>query len=198
MGFLADSFGWGFGFGFGFKATEQAFDAMENKYRAKDFDPVVRQDLMDILGKGRLSQIAYPFPTVEKKMKKPPFFIRHKILCLSFVLLFLIMYPVGKTGNVDLLVKIILLFWAFWIIYILVALVKKALRAGKKVADFTFQTTFIMEGKKYWNIREYVREALQNGDLTVQEAFVRIRDTELGRRLPDSNTEIEAKVYRNR
>ena len=80
----------------------------------------------------------------------------------------------------------------------MVMLVKKILRGGKKLADFTFQTTFINEGRKYWNIREYVREALQNGDLTVQEAFARIRNTELGRRLPDSNTEIEAAVYRNR
>lgn len=198
MGFLGDSFGWGFGFGAGYTATEEAFNIVENQYRAKDFDPVVRRDLMDILGKGRLAQRSYPFPTVEKKMKKPPFFIRHKMFCLSFVLLFIIMYPLAKIGNIELLTKIILLFWVFWILYILVMFIKKVLRMGKKVADFTFQTTFIMEGKKYWNIREYVRVALQNGDLNVQEAYVRIRNTELGRRLPDSDTEIEAKVYRSR
>ena len=49
MGYLGDSFGWGFGFGAGVAATESAFNAVENTYRAKSFDPVVRQDLMDIL-----------------------------------------------------------------------------------------------------------------------------------------------------
>ena len=35
-----------FGFGFGAKATDEAFNAVSNRYREKDFDPVVRGDLM--------------------------------------------------------------------------------------------------------------------------------------------------------
>lgn len=198
MGYLGDSFGWGFGFGAGVAATESAFNAVENTYRAKSFDPVVRQDLMDILGKGRLVQREYPFPKTEQKIKTPPFFVRHKVFSMSFIVLFVVMWILGKIGNAELLYKVVLAFWVFWILCILVMLAKKVLRVGKKVADFTFQTTFVNEGKKYWNIREYVRVALQNGDLTAEEAFVRIRNTELGRRLPDSNTEIEARVYRNR
>ena len=75
MGFLSDSFGWGFGFGFGSAATQEAFDIIENRYRAKDFDPVVRQDLKDILSKGMLAKRAYPFPTMPTKQKS------HHFLC---------------------------------------------------------------------------------------------------------------------
>ena len=198
MGYLGDSFGWGLGFGAGVAATESAINAVENSYRAKSFDPVVRQDLMDILGKGKLSQREYPFPKVEQKVKTPPFFVRHKVFSVSFLIYFAVMWLFGKVGNEELVYKVVLLFAVFWALCILVMFAKKVLRVGKKVADFTFQTTFINEGKKYWNIREYVRVALQNGDLSAEEAFVRIRNTELGRRLPDSNTEIEARVYRNR
>lgn len=53
---LLDIFGFGFGFSFGTTATEEAFNAVSDRYRAKDFDPVVRKDLLDIMGKRKTGE----------------------------------------------------------------------------------------------------------------------------------------------
>lgn len=199
MSWLGD-FGWGFGFGFGAKATDDAINAVSNRYRAKDFDPVVRRDLLDIMTKGRLANIAYPFPVNCKPQKKPIFFVRHKIFSISILLYFIVVSLLGSNEELFMMVveKVILVFVLFWLGCIVVMLVKKVLRGGKKASDFLFQTEFITQGKKYWNIREYVRQALEVGELDAQGAYVRIRNTELGRQLPESDTELEAKAFNMR
>lgn len=194
---LLDIFGFRFGFSFGATATEEAFNAVSDRYRAKDFDPVVRKDLLDIMGKGRLESIAYPFPTKSKKQKKPLFVVRHKIFSISLLLylIFIMIFAKSKNQSMYILEKVTVVFLLFWLICIAVMTVKYLLRCGKKVSDSYFQTEFIQQGRKYWNIREYVRQALESGALDVQGAYVRIRDTDLGRQLPDSDTELEAKLF---
>lgn len=80
----------------------------------------------------------------------------------------------------------------------MVLLIKKILRIGKKTSDVIFQSEFINQGMRYWNVREYVRQALEMGELDVQGAYIRIRNTELGRQLPETDTELEAKVFNSR
>lgn len=195
---LLDDMAYAFGFGFGAKATDEAFNAVSNSYRAKDFDPVVRRDLMELMEKGRLSNIAYPFPRKMKAQKKPIFFVRHKIfsagVLLYFIIIMILPRELFKTVGAD----VALIFGFFFIFCIIGMFIKRVLRKGKKMSDAFFQTEFINQGQKYWNIREYVRQALETGELNVQDAYVRIRNTELGRQLPDSDTELEAKVFNNK
>lgn len=196
---LVDGFEWLLGFQIGCEAT----NAVSDMYRAKGFDPAVRKDLTDLLAKGRLDNIAYPFPTKETPPKKPIFVLRHKVFSLSFVVFMIVMYIAGKASigqpNFDSVVMgICIAFLLFWFCCVAVMLVKKLLRGGKKASDFVFQTQYIYEGKQYWNVREYVRQALDMGQLDLQGAYVRLRGTELGRQLPDSDTEIEARVFNSR
>lgn len=197
---LLNDFGWAFGFGFGAKATDEAIDAVSNRYRAKDFDPVVRKDLLDIMTKGQLANIAYPFPKFPRKQKKPIFFVRHKIFTISIVLYFVILRVcmINRDFFMSVAEKVALFFGLFWIGCIIAMFVKKMLRGGKKATDMLFQSEFIAQGQKYWQVREYVRQALAIGELNVQGAYVRIRNTELGRQLPESDTELEAKAFNSR
>jgi hypothetical protein len=196
---LLDDLEWGFGFSFGYTATEEAINAVSNRYRAKDFDPVVRKDLLDIMKNGRLANIAYPFPTQAKPQKKPIFFVRHKIFSISLVLCFFIVGILAPREEIfDVTEKIVMAFAVFWFFCIMVMLVKKVLRGGKKASDLLFQTEYINQGNRYWNVREYVRQALEIGELDAQGAYIRIRNTDLGRQLPDTDTEIEARVFNSR
>lgn len=198
---LADDFGWLMGFEIGYEAT----NAVSDMYRAKGFDPAVRKDLTDLLAKGRLDNIAYPFPTKETPPRRPIFVLRHKVFSISFLIFFVVIYIVGIWGknndfqNFDnAMMGVGSVFLLFWLGCVAVMFVKKLLRGGKKTADIVFQTQYIYEGKQYWNIREYVRQALDMGQLDLQGAYLRLRGTELGRQLPDSDTEIEARVFNNR
>ncbi len=196
---LLDDLEWGFGFSFGYTATEEAINAVSNRYRAKDFDPVVRKDLLDIMKNGRLANITYPFPKQAKPQKKPIFFVRHKIFSISLVLCFFIVGILAPREEIfDVTEKIVMAFVVFWFFCIMVMLVKKVLRGGKKASDLLFQTEYINQGNRYWNVREYVRQALEIGELDAQGAYIRIRNTDLGRQLPDTDTEIEARVFNSR
>lgn len=194
-----------FGFQLGYNAGEEAMNIVSNTYRAKDFDPVVRKDLLDIMSKGKMENIPYPFPTRTKAPRKPIFLVRHKPFGISvllwIVISILMMMNAMKTENYEMLnaiANITILFMVFWFFYIMVLLIKKILRIGKKTSDVIFQSEFINQGMRYWNVREYVRQALEMGELDVQGAYIRIRNTELGRQLPETDTELEAKVFNSR
>lgn len=194
---LMDSFLWGIGFGFGADMTKSAINTAEDAYRVKNFDPFVRQDFNDIMRKGVLEYKEYPFPRSVKE-KKPPFFIRHKWFCLSFLAVaFLSTFVYDHFENgLAMSTMIMKLYTLFFIGYILVMLVKKILRTGKKVADLTFQTTFINEAKQYWEIRENVRNVLQAGNISPQQAVYHLRNTALGNRLPDFLNLIQENGFR--
>ena len=143
-----DDFGWGLGFGFGYTATEGAINAVSNRYRAKDFDPIVRQDLLDIMTKGRLASIAYPFPKDFKQPKRPLFIFRHKIFSISVGIFFLIVMFNPNIVLSDSFERIAAGFVFFWFACVAVMLVKKVLRGGKKASDVIFQSEFINQGKR--------------------------------------------------
>lgn len=62
----------------------------------------------------------------------------------------------------------------------------------------SFKATLIEEGKQYWHIREYVRQVLQKGELSIEDAIVKISNTELGRQFPDTVDQIEANAFHYR
>lgn len=182
---LTDYFLYGVGFGIGADATKIALAKGEEAYRKKCFDTVVLQDLKTLREQGMLLEILYPFPEAVK-IKKPPFFVRHKIFsigCIGFlvylilVVMFLLrinqelasnMFAIGVMG-----------FNIFWSGGLIIMLVKKILRGGKKVADFSFQWKYLEAGRAYWNMREQVRVALLNKLIDVQDAEYRLKNTEL-------------------
>lgn len=189
MGFL-DFFVYGFGFSVGANATNVAINSAEEAYRKKYFDAPVQEDIKSIVERGILENRVYPFPT-SVKTKRPPFFVRHKFYCsvivIIWVLIWLVMTLFGN--NVEFAGKICIVLlaisWFFGVGGFIVMLIKKIARGGKKVADFTFQSTYISEGQEYWNIREQVRQALQAGTINSQNAVCHLRNTALGRRLPN-------------
>lgn len=182
---LTDYFLYGVGFGIGADATKIALAKGEEVYRKKFFDAVVHQDLNILQEQGMLLEIPYPFPDAVK-IKKPPFFVRHKIFtigCVSFFvyLLFVVMFILRI--NEDLAGSMFAIgvvgFNIFWSGGLLIMLVKKILRGGKKVADFSFQWKYLEAGRAYWNIREQVRVALQNKSIDMQAAEYHLKNTEL-------------------
>lgn len=194
-----------FGIELGYRTSKEIADVVSEQYRAKDFDPVVRRDLIDLLSKGRLSKIRYPFP-LSVQQKKEIFFLRHKVFSASLLLCLIAVMLIGKSADFirentnivveELLYNVVIVFWIFWLICIVVMLVKKVIRGGKKVSDYLFQTEFINQGKEYWKVREYVREALESQVMTLDDAYYRIWNTELGRQLPDSEYDLQKRIRR--
>ncbi|MBQ3030572.1 MAG: hypothetical protein IJD24_05045 [Agathobacter sp.] len=188
---IIDLFLYSFGFGFGANATKIAINKGEEAYRKKYFDDVVLQDIKMITEKGGLIEKKYPFPSSDK-VKRPPFFVRHKILCGSWVVLFVlefILYQIYIKSNnlffLELMTYAIPVFWVFGVGCFIVILIKKILRGGKKVVDFSFKDNYIHEGQEYWKLREQVRQALQARTINSQTAIQYLRNTALGRRITD-------------
>ena len=182
---LTDYFLYGVGIGIGADATKIALAKGEEAYRKKYFDSVVHQDLNTLREQGGLLETAYPFPDAVK-LKKPPFFVRHKIftigcigflIYLAFVVMFILRINQELAGNM--FAVGVIGFNIFWSVGLLIMLVKKLLRGGKKVADFSFQWKYLEAGKAYWNIREQVRVALLNKSIDVQAAEYHLKNTEL-------------------
>ena len=51
------------------------------------------------------------------------------------------------------------------------------------------------DGQQYWYVREYVRQALANGELDTKSAIVKISNTALAQQFPDTVDEIEANAF---
>lgn len=183
----------------GYQATEEFLNASEknayNKMRSESFDPVVRQDLNDIMVRGILQPRNYPFPRDTEK--KANFFVRHKVFWIVFLIYFIYFYIRSTTGMfvAEALEKSVAYFSVFVVIYIAVAIAKKTKRGAKKLMQAGFRKKLMNDGQQYWHIREYIRQALDAGSLSVQDAIVKISNTELGRQFPDTVDEIEANAF---
>lgn len=187
----------------GYQATEDFLNKTEhvayNKLRSERFDPVVRQDLNDIIVRGMLQTRNYPFPQ-DDATKKKNFFIRHKIFWIIFLI-----YTVYILVNVSIIglggyvytsiTNTTLYFMAFMVLYAAYAFAKKTKRGAKKLMQSGFRPKLIKDGKQYWHMREYVRQALASKQMSVQDAIVKISNTELGRQFPDTVDEIEANAF---
>lgn len=187
----------------GYQAAEEFLNATEknayNKMRSESFDPVVRQDLNDIIVRGMLQARDYPF-ILDKVQKKENIFKRYKVFWIV-TLIFIILYGsyLSKMMNgIDYLretTTLIEWYFLFACFYASYRLYKKLNRGKKKLMQSGFRPKLIKDGQHYWHIREYIRQALASGQMNVQDAIIKISNTELGRQFPDTVDEIEANAF---
>lgn len=187
----------------GYQAAEEFLNATEknayNKMRSENFDPVVRQDLNDIIVRGMLQARDYPF-ILDKVQKKENIFKRYKVFWIV-TLIFIILYGsyLSKMMNgIDYLretTTLIEWYFVFACFYASYRLYKKLNRGKKKLMQSGFRPKLIKDGQHYWHIREYIRQALASGQMNVQDAIIKISNTELGRQFPDTVDEIEANAF---
>lgn len=179
----------------GYQATEEFLNAAEktayNKLRSESFDPVVRQDLNDIMVRGMLQAKNYPFPQAEVQ-KKENFFIRHKVFWIATIIFFV---ATKFNTSYEYLMNLVQWFMIFAFFYVMRALTNKLKRGKKKLMQSGFRPKLIKDGQQYWHMREYVRQALASGQMNVQDAIIKISNTELGRQFPDTVDEIEANAF---
>lgn len=187
----------------GYQATEEFLNATEknayNKLRSESFDPVVRQDLNDIIVRGMLQTRDYPF-LQEKVQKKENIFLRYKVFWIVTLIYIIIFFGfVSKMmSGIDYIREIFDLtewYLVFAGLYVSYRIGKKLNRGKKKLMESSYKPKLIKDGQHYWHVREYVRQALASGQMSVQDAIIKISNTELGRQFPDTVDEIEANAF---
>ena len=213
MGYFKDAFDVGAGATLGNMAVntgaqigatfvDAKFNQAYNNYRSQYFDPVIRNDLNELLVFERLPQKAYPFPNSNVQVKKENFFKRHKkftILLLAMIVMdlfasILSMSGISENLGDNLLVVTICLSVAVYISG-MVIVIKKVGRGGQKVLSRSYKSQLEYDGQQYWYVREYVRQALSRGELDKKIAITKIVNTNLAQRLPDTVDEIEANAF---
>lgn len=187
----------------GYQAAEEFLNATEknayNKMRSESFDPVVRQDLNDIIVRGMLQARDYPF-LLDKVQKKENIFKRYKVFWIvTLIFIFFFCSYISKMmSGIDYLretTELIEWYFVFAVLYATYRLGKKLNRGKKKLMQSGFRPKLIKDGQHYWHVREYVRQALASGQMNVQDAIIKISNTELGRQFPDTVDEIEANAF---
>lgn len=179
-------------------AEERAATKFKN-YQARFFDPIVREDLCHLEVDGHLRAKHYPFPektsginisvlqkdvqylTKEFNAEKLVNFIKRHPLFTAFIVL-LLSVPIGLSD-----IGSVLGFSAF------VFVVRLIFARPKK-----FQRLLIEDAKQYWKIREYIRHALEVGELTPQASLKKLLKAKLVQRFPDTIEEIEAHAFNYR
>lgn len=190
----------------GYQAAEEFFNATEknayNKMRSESFDPVVRQDLNDIIVRGMLQARDYPF-LLDKVQRKENIFKRYKVfwivtiiyLVIFFGYLYNLMNNAGYEDYARQIFDMTEWYFVFAILYASYRLGKKLNRGKKKLMQSGFRPKLIKDGQQYWHVREYIRQALASRQMSVQDAIIKISNTELGRQFPDTVDEIEANAF---
>ena len=213
MGLFKDSFGIGAGATLGNLSVQTgcaaatsymnaAGDRMYTKFRSEKFDPIIRQDLCDIIVRGALAEINYPFP-LKASDRRANFFVRHKVFWIITVIVMLLYFQFFHKdlshsiddSKMNAFVLIVFLYIIYVMGYVVFALVRKVLRGTQNLMVASSKAALIEEGKRYWNIREYVRQALQIGELSIENAIVKISNTGLGCQFPDTVDQIEANAF---
>ena len=177
-------------------AAEERATAKFKNYQARFFDPIVREDLCHLEVDGHLRAKSYPFPekasvinvsvlqkdiqhlTKEFNTEKLVNFIKRHPLFTVFII-WLLSVPIGLSD-----IGTVLSFSAF------VFVVRLIFIRPKK-----FEKLLIEDAKQYWKVREYVRHALEMGELTQQESLRKLLNARLVQRFPDTIEEIEAHAF---
>lgn len=210
MGLFGDAFNVGAGATLGnlavrtgYQAAEEFLNAAErnayNKLRSESFDPVIRQDLNDIIVRKMLQARKYPFPQAEVQ-RKQNFFVRHKVFWIVTIIYFVLFFSFVSNvmDNVNYANQIFDLteyYFVFVGLYGSYKLYKKLNRGKKKLMESSYKPKLVKDGQQYWHVREYVRQSLASGQMSVQDAIIKISNTELGRQFPDTMDEIEANAF---
>ena len=186
----------------GYTFVQAKFQQAYINYRSQYFDPVIRHDLNELLVFGRLPQQGYPFPNSNAPVKKENFFKRHKtftVLLIALIVIDVVASVFGASGNVgsiwqSLMILISLLVFVLFISGIAM-FVGKAGRKGKDALSGSYKNQLESNGQQYWYVREYVRQALANGELDTKSAIVKISNTALAQQFPETVDEIEANAF---
>lgn len=205
MGIFKDAFGLGAGATLGNMSVQMGYNAVTGivntaeeelytKFRSQNFDPIVRQDLNDIIVRGALEPREYPFPE-NKTERRKNFFMRHKVFWIITGIYFFGISILAKTEMFDVMMNFAGLYGVYAMIYVAIALGKKVHRGGKALLQVTFKSKLMEAGRQYWYMREYIRQALQTGELSIEDAIRKISNTELGCQFPDTVDQIEANAF---
>ncbi|OKL47036.1 hypothetical protein BSR28_06375 [Boudabousia liubingyangii] len=172
------------------------------EYRTTVFDPVVRQDISQLWVLNRLSEMPYPFEAVKEKDDRP--FLQRYLLVIVLIALMLVGQIIhnfvpalqGLGGEITIASSVVLS------IIIVVFLVKKTGKAGsntvKKQLSKAYKPELDELGRRYWLVREHVRQAVALGELTPFEGVKKLMRTDLVSLLPDSFDELDAHIFNYR
>ncbi len=165
-------------------------------YRSQYFDPVIRQDLCELMVKGLLPAAAYPFPSNQIPAEKANFFKRHMIftVVLIWMIVNIIYLPFSGKTDADILsygLSVMLVFF----MGIGLVLLKIFKAGGRKLVQHTYKSELENAGQEYWYVREYIRQALARHELSVEDSIRKISNTQLARIFPDTVEKIEANAF---
>lgn len=182
--------------------VDAKFRQAYTNYRSQYFDPVVRQDMNDLLVFGKLPQQTYPFPGNGEVKKQGGFFGRHKVfttLLLSFIGMDVFACVLGASGNIGDLWETLMMLLAVLMLVLffggIIMIVIKIGSSGKKVLSNSYKGQLICDGRQYWYVREYVRQSLERGEMVKDSAVRKICNTSLARQFPDTVDQIEANAF---
>ncbi|EHJ51897.1 hypothetical protein [Streptococcus macacae] len=171
-----------------------------NEYRSRLYDIIVREDLCRLEVDGRLQSRPYPFPekatvlnfselqkdilhltqnfkgeTLLKFMKWHPW--------LTALLFAILIIPFIPLLSYNALIGLI----------VFVTLFRLVFNRPKK-----FKRVLVEDGKQYWHIREYIRQALEIGELNPKQSIPKLLNARLVQQFPDTIEEIEANAFNYR
>lgn len=211
MGWFSDAFEIGAGATLGSLATVGAvhvgasvlsgIDAKKfAEYRAEHFDPVVFDDLDNLLVHKSLPEIPYPFPDAASAAAEAAGSSwQRKVIVAglagSLVLAFIGLGISTEASLNSLFQWGIGLFWvfAFWGIG---SLIVKGLKKGKQaIGDKTYREKLDAAGSRYWYIREHVRQGVASGQMGFKDAIRKLAATDLVQQFPYTFDEIEAHAF---
>lgn len=209
MGYFMDAFDLSAGLTLGNLAVNQGIalpgrilGAAAEQYRVNNFDPVVRLDLNELLATGFLSEKEYPFPEGKGTTEKKNFFFRHKIFSIGLIafavdLLLAVLFDMNDFITILGAVSSgIVIYGGVGIFFM--KIFKIVIHGGGKLVASAYKPELDYEGREYWKVREYVRQALNLGELQLNEAVLKLSSTRLVQRFPDSVGEIEANAFEYR
>ncbi|MGF0040284.1 hypothetical protein ACQRBF_05815 [Peptoniphilaceae bacterium SGI.131] len=172
----------------------------ERKYKEDKFDNVIRNDLNHLLVLNKLPEIAYPFPIEGIDKPAAGFFQRHKVFSIGLVMilissLFSAILPFGSSLRQN-MTQI----GGFGVLLALFSgigmIIKKPIKTGSSlIQKHTFKQKLVDAGKKYWHVREYVRQSLDAGSIDRQSALDSLGNTSLLISFPDTKEEILANNF---
>ena len=177
--------GYALGYHFATSSVEKAYE----EYRSRYFDPVVRDDLNHIMILGTLPERENPFQ--EGSGKGLERFVQdHKIFCISGLLTFVLGILNSILPLNDLLTIAGVVFTISFI-----GMMFNIFRWGKVLLGGGVRKQLDEDGKQYWYVREYLRQALANGEIKANDAVVKLSNTRLAQQFPDTAEEIDANLF---
>ncbi len=204
MGYFFDAFGIGAGATLGSLAVldhrekqeqkaKEKFEAIYTKYRRTNYDPIIRDDLNNLLAFQMLEKKDSPFKNLHSIK---PVNYKNAAIIIGILSLVSLAFPSTHTtshglsyANDNILLRFISFILAYALIYFIYRKIKR------KRINKGFKAVLKNKGDNYWKVREYIRESLENGEMNIDDAIRKLSNTYLAQALPDTVEEIEANAY---